>query len=302
MNTKNEQNQSVWKRYFSGWNFIINALIALIPASIVITIMRELGIRGGLVMFGVLWSFIYLAGWLREKIRTKRSKNSIHQVDDNPHAEVSNNGKGKNSKKKWILAGVTLIVLIVVVALASSSQNDQDISFVKTDKSNEYSEQSGNLYRNTKYNFRIKFPEGWEIKPGDGPNVLQKAVRGNNTISITIKELPAGFNNDKLTIKDVFTLKEFENKLFDESFLQKYPETKLIDSGETKINNLPAFWYKTSSSSSTLDITIDMVGLRYVVLYKNVFYFISAGTVAEEFASIEPEFKKSIATFVLENF
>jgi len=47
-----------------------------------------------------------------------------------------------------------------------------------------------NLYRNTKYQFRIKFPESWEIKKGDGPNILVKASSGEgSSINIYVKDL-----------------------------------------------------------------------------------------------------------------
>lgn len=69
---RKNQGASIWKKYFSGWNFVINALIASIPASLVIGILRELEIRGALVVVGTLWGFIYLAGLMREKINKKR--------------------------------------------------------------------------------------------------------------------------------------------------------------------------------------------------------------------------------------
>ncbi len=72
-NEQKIQEESVWKKYFSGWNFVINALIAFIPASLVIGILRELGIRGALVMVGVLWGFVYLVGLLREKISKRKN-------------------------------------------------------------------------------------------------------------------------------------------------------------------------------------------------------------------------------------
>ena len=49
-NQQNNQRASVWKKYFSGWNFVINALIALIPASLVIGILREMGLGGALII------------------------------------------------------------------------------------------------------------------------------------------------------------------------------------------------------------------------------------------------------------
>lgn len=76
-NEQKTQERSIWKKYFSGWNFIINALIAWIPASLVIGILRAMGFRGALLMTGVLWGFIYLAGLLREKIKGHLTKNKL---------------------------------------------------------------------------------------------------------------------------------------------------------------------------------------------------------------------------------
>lgn len=298
-------------------NFLIKCSYLIIPGSILsvlsigeaVSLSQQLFIWfGGTVFIYLFISLLFAVYVFFNKFVFRRTKKVIKQSPNysNSHLKrrqlkqrrLANNNNIVSSKWKWF--GFIVLFVIITISAFFFLSND-GVDFVRTDKNPEFSEIVENLYRNTKYNFRIKFPEGWEIKPGDGPNILQKAVKGNHSISIAIKELPTGFNNEKLTIKDVFTLKEFENKLFDESFLQKYPKTKIIDSGETKINNLPAFWYKTSFSSSALGITVDMIGLRYVVLYKNVFYFISAGTTAEEFAFIEPEFKKSIITFVLEN-
>ncbi len=70
---KKQKNQEllIWKKYFSGWNFVINCLIALIPASIVIGILREMGLGGALIIGSILFGFIYLAGFVREKISSK---------------------------------------------------------------------------------------------------------------------------------------------------------------------------------------------------------------------------------------
>jgi len=65
----NSRNKTGWKRHFTGKNMIINGLIALFPASLIIGILRELGIRGALVIVGVIFGLIYLAGEIREKIK-----------------------------------------------------------------------------------------------------------------------------------------------------------------------------------------------------------------------------------------
>lgn len=154
MNTQDENNkqeQSAWKKYFSGKNFLINGLIAIIPASLVIGILRELGLRGALVTMGILFGFVYLAGLIREKISGKKHKTDIPKISENieeKQSETIDKNQNKSSKKKWIWAGIILIIFIFVIVLASNSSNEngQNVSLSKTDKSSDYSEQVGNLY------------------------------------------------------------------------------------------------------------------------------------------------------------
>ena len=210
----------------------------------------------------------------------------------------------KKLKRKWIWWGVLVVVLIVVVISLynSSNDNDQDISLEKTDKGSEYSEQVGNLYRNTKYKFRIKFPEGWDIKPGDGPNIIQKAVKGNNSISIGVREIPAEHGDETATIKDAMSLAEFKNSFSSKEFRENFPGSELLDYGETKLDNKITYWVKYSAPYSTLDINVEGIILQYQLLHKNIFYFITAGALPNEFNAMESEFKKSIATFVIEDY
>lgn len=306
------QDVSIWKKYFSGRNFVINILIAFIPATLVITILRELGIRGALgslVMVGVLWGFIYLAGLLREKI-SKRGNKEMEKKNDtnkNQHDKISLNNT-KSKKTTWIIilliVGVGVVILFSILISLISKQNSliENLTLPKTDKYPSNFEQIGNLYRNTKYNFRFKFPEGWEIKPGDGPNILRKAVSGDSIITIGVREIPAELFVDKTaTIKDIMTLSEFKDSIIG-SVQEKFPGAKLIDYGETKLGNLPTYWVKYSAPYSALDINIEGTNLMYQLLHKNIFYFIGAGTLSNEFAAMEPEFKKSIITFVIENY
>lgn len=210
--------------------------------------------------------------------------------------------KNKGSKKKWIWIGIGIFVLIIIISIFSSSNvPNENISLLKTDKGTETSEVSGNLYRNTKYNFRIKFPENWDIKVGDGPNIVQKAVQGNNTISVGVKEIPAEYGDKSATIKDIMTLAEYKDSIL-EGVKEKFPGAKLLDYGETKLDNISTYWVKYSAPYSVLDISVEGTNLQYQLLHENILYFITAGTLSDEFSSSEVEFKKSIATFVTENY
>lgn len=210
------------------------------------------------------------------------------------------NIKPKKSKKGLIWVGI-IIFAIIIVAVFSSLSNEQNVELVKTDKSGDYSEQDGNLYRNTKYDFRIKFPEGWDIKAGDGPNILQKAVKGNHTVSIGVREIPAEFSDKTATIKDVMSIAEFKDTLL-ESVQEKFPGAKIIDYGESKLDNEPAYWIKYSAPYTALNTTVEVIQIQYQVLNNNIFYFITAGSTSDEYQSVEAEIMKSISTFVIEDY
>ncbi len=262
--------------------------------------------------FGFVPAFLIavVSYWIVKKIAltfTKENENKITETEDIQKQETIQNAETKpmnndNSKKKWpwIVTGV-VVLLIIIGAFSSSDVSDKDIDLVTTDKSSDYSEQSGNLYRNTKYNFRIKFPEGWEIKPGDGPNILQKAVSGNHTLSIGVREIPAEFGDKTATIKDVMTLAEFKDVLL-QGVQEKFPGAKLLDYGESKLDNEPTYWIKYTAPYTALDITVQGTHIQYQLLNENIFYFISAGSASDEFSTAEPDFMKSIATFVTENY
>ncbi len=312
-NQKENQQQPAWKRYFRGWNLFINGIIAFIPAIMVTVILLEIGFPNALASALPIISFVYLVGIIREKISKKaRQKGNAEMFIENktkPKQGMVQNTEveaktieNKGSKKKWVWAGVGVVILLIVIGtLSSSGVPDENIDLITTDKSSDFSEQSGNLYRNTKYNFRIKFPQGWDIKPGDGPNILQKAVSGNHTILVGVREIPAEFGDETATIKDVMSLAEFKDTLL-EGVQEKFPGAKLLDYGESKLDNESAYWIKYTAPYTALDITVQSTHIQYQLLKNNIFYFISAGSTADEFSSAKPEFMKSIATFVTENY
>lgn len=295
-NKQDNQEMSVWKKYFSGWNFVINALIASIPASLVIGILRELGIRGALVMVGILWGFIYLAGLIREKI----SGNKKITFDNKEIKEH----KPKDKKKIWLvilLVGVGLVIAIFIFSNNSENLSGKDFELPKTEKSATNYEQAGDLYRNTKYGFRIIFPENWEQKDGDGPNILRKAVNGNHSINIGVKEFPKEFEGENFNIKDLFTLEEYKQTTV-EGIKEKFSNAKIINYGETQIDNQSAYWTSYETPYSVLDISVNGIMIQYQVVYNNTFYFITIGSTKDEFSGVEGILKKSVSTFVFEGF
>ncbi|MDO9580939.1 MAG: PsbP-related protein, partial [Bacteroidales bacterium] len=195
------------------------------------------------------------------------------------------------------------IVLVIIIVLASSSpsENEQDISLLKTDKSSEYSELVGNLYRNTKYNFRIRFPEGWKIGVGDGIHIVQKATSENSTISIFVQQVDLEGYEGFSSIKDSGTAKEFADMTI-EGLGEKFSDVKIINYGETKIDNEPAYWVEYSASSQVLDYHLKMTSLTYSLAKGDTIYAINAGTATDEYSKIKPLFMQTASTFVLENY
>lgn len=319
------QELSIWKKHFTGWNFVINVLIALIPASLVIGILREMGFGGALIIIGVLWGFIYLAGLLREKI-SKGGKKTIERTDKIENKKVIKNNKPKNKKIVWIIILIVIVSILISFFILNNRQEstDENLILEKTDKE----EIIGNLYRNNQYKFRIKFPEGWEIKDGDGQNVVKKAVSGGSTIGIIIKD----FKNtpEFLELKDKFVKEtgmpltddiaeevvselnanDFSDKDFEDMMtgvlegIESSPrDLKLVEKKIGNIGGEKAFYTKTETSVKVLHIGEgDMIGITYTTLHGGIFYHIFAGFPKEDVDQIEKQIFLSIASFVFENF
>jgi len=170
-------------------------------------------------------------------------------------------------------------------------------SLALTDRNQENSIVIDNLYRNTKYNFRIKFPEGWNITDGDGPNVVQKAFKDNSSINILIKEFSSGVDS-KLLINDIYSLEDIK----DEATSTYGSDVKVLGSGETFLDNKPVLWVKYTTTYSALDVKVEGTFTQYYLLYNKILYIITAGSTSDDFNQVESEFTKSILTFVIEDY
>lgn len=169
-----------------------------------------------------------------------------------------------------------------------------------TDKNPSNSRIEGSLYRNLKYNFRIKFPNNWKVEPGDGLHVVQKASSGNSTISVIIQQFDLKGEPEIDSISQIATKDEYI-AMTAESIKPSYPDMVLLGSGETKIDNKQAYWMEHSASYQALDKKLKMKFINYWVVYKDTMYTISAGSSIDDYESVKPTIIKSIETFVLEN-
>ncbi len=214
----------------------------------------------------------------------------------------------------WVLLVLLFIIGSVVAGerrqermdrMLDAYQNSEydEVNLPKTTKSPEESEQIGNLYRNTKYKFRIKSPEGWDLTPGDGPHIVIQANDDENgsNINIGIMEMPIEYKGIATNITDIGNFSEYIQLSFDE-IKQKFPDAILLDSGETKIDNEPAYWMKYSTTYSVLDVSVEIVGWSYQLLKNDFMYTISAGAPKDSVSDAETQIMQSISTFVFENY
>ena len=80
----------------------------------------------------------------------------------------------------------------------------------------------------------------------------------------------------------------------------KFSNVRIIDYGETKIDNEPAYWVEYAATSQVLQYKLEMTNLIYFLAKGDIFYSISAGTATEEYSQVKPILERSVSTFVLE--
>ncbi len=279
----------------------IGAFGGLIITSIIFAIGNFGFILGLLIAYGSYWiikkivqSFLKEEGNFQESI-VKKDDN----LDQQKRSKELKKIEQTKSRKLLIWTGVIIVVLIFISVLLKL--NNEDVKLVQTDKSAEYSELIDNMYRNTKYNFRIKFPKNWKIGVGDGLHIVQKASSENSTISVMVQQVDSSGFEGFSSIKDIGTTKEFVNTVID-SVKEKFSDVKVIDYGETKIDNEPAYWLEYSANSQILDNQLKMTNILYYIAKGNTMYSISAGTATDEYQDMKPIFTQTVGTFVLEDY
>lgn len=189
-------------------------------------------------------------------------------------------------------------ILILIAAIASISgfiyfyvENRLSTS---ADKNAINEEIIDNLYRNTKYKFRIKFPDKWKIEKGDGPNVLIKATNENgSSINILVKDFGVAIGD----IDEMISLDEWA-----ESFYEKFPDAKILLKKEISIDNRKAFIVKSSVIYKTLDKEANSTIYSVALTSSNFFYTITASAKSRLFEDERLIMETSISTFVIENY
>jgi len=166
---------------------------------------------------------------------------------------------------------------------------NKDFNKISNDRNIEPSEVTENVYRNLAYNFRIEFPKGWKIEPGNDIDIIQKATFENSGIVIGIQKLNLQGSHEPSSVQDAIPLKTFIDQLE-----KVFDIIELIDYGEAIVNNEPSYWVEYLYMDAN-------IVLEYFFLRENILYSVSARTVPDEYPGLKPLFIETITSFVFEN-
>jgi len=253
-----------------------------------------------LILYLVYKAISKLYGVLKKNHSVAQKVNlSIEEKERNKES-VRGGGINRVSPKKKALQTVVMIVgTILFVYLVLGVVDDlligREPQIEPIDKNPIYSEQTGDLYRNTRYKFRIKFPEGWEQKAGDRVGVLWKASSGIHTINIAVQVLSEESKNENIDAVLEGIAEDFVSDA-----KEMWTDFKSNNTGVSKISNQKALWLDYTRNPTADPAVIQRV-IQYYVINKNILYIITTGSSADEFNSAENTFKKSLSTFEFED-
>lgn len=181
--------------------------------------------------------------------------------------------------------------------------------------------EKSNLYRDEKYKFRIKFPDGWTIEDGDGEHVVKKATNGGSTVMVMVFD---NFLSDMLIANDeesftkeeieqlpYLTIGDFNDEEID-NFLneiistntENFAGSQVLEKGTGYIDNRKAIYFTAKVPYQVLDIKTEGILKFYYVIHNDKLYQIGGGygvdPIDEEYN--KPLIDASIASFVFEDW
>lgn len=183
----------------------------------------------------------------------------------------------------------------------------------------------GRLYRDPRSGFRIEFPDGWEVRRSEGEDGMVKAVRGDATIAVMVRDATTpemlraardDFRRRGVPATDGEALeavrRELDFESFDRDALMNFVGRRLQgiraaaagsvvqEEGIRTLAGLPAGYVRATSPGG------DGPGGRitnvlYFTLHRGRYYHVAAGALAARYDSLAPLLQKSIRSFTLED-
>jgi hypothetical protein len=186
------------------------------------------------------------------------------------------------SKRQYIYILISLAA-ICLMGMACSTEAPP------TDKNPSNDVQSGDLYWNTRYKFRITFPSGWEQTPGDDPRVIRKAVNvKGESINIAVQELPVYLAVLPTDIEKTVDLSKIQA-----TFSQVYPDFEITDHSIIYIGGEKTVRYKTSATYMAGGKQVKTTLISNQFFHKGIMYTITTNE--------SEEAEQSVSTFVFED-
>ncbi|MFC1679802.1 hypothetical protein ACFL2T_06280 [Elusimicrobiota bacterium] len=148
------------------------------------------------------------------------------------------------------------------------------------------------VYRSEDYGFSIRFPAGWELRPGDGKNVVKQAFGPNRTgmnVVVTTSEGRAG----EADFADFFQSME--------AALLRQLAGRLLQKSVGEINGEQVGYMKIAAVLKTPNGNVDMIVQACLARKGGIQYMLSAMAPADGFDDVNPVITDSFATFTLEN-
>lgn len=134
-------------------------------------------------------------------------------------------------------------------------------------------------------NLKIRQPIDWEIKEGNGPNIIKKFVYENITFSILVKDFITFLSRNQS--KELLEDEEFLNDLTKEasSFLKK---SKIVNQKKITVGSYPTIQMEFKGEMERLGVNFPSIFKVWYVFYEDKIIVLNAGGIDNaEFKSFE---------------
>jgi hypothetical protein len=175
------------------------------------------------------------------------------------------------------------------------------------------------LYRNREFGFRIKFPQGWKVKSGDGPHVVQKASLDGASVLVLVNDVTKdGVSKARRATKEAALFSDAELReairsemdgkklaLGDypdpvESFGEKFSDVRVLAHELRALDNYPASFSKARISYQVHDKKVQAEIIVYQILRRGILYQVQGAAPISDMPQVEITILRSIGTFVFE--
>lgn len=170
-------------------------------------------------------------------------------------------------------------------------EEGSDILQLETDKDIANASQNGAEYQNTKYNFALRFPQGWEQSVGTQPHVVWKATKGNSAVAIQVREFATNFGEVSGDL-----LEDMKDEII-ASVQAELPTAEVVSSEVIIINEYPFLKARYEGVYSQQDVDFHFVMEQLDTVKDNVVISLTVTSSQSDFPRIEQAVMQTINSF-----